>query len=93
MGAEARRYSWPPFPPGHELSVRHGVWSRRRVDPLVQELVAGLRIALLDLRQDAGNIGHGVLSVTGRRAIVTLRPTIYGLELSFSTSSIAAMSR
>jgi hypothetical protein len=49
MGAEARRYSWSAFAPGHELSVRHGVWSRRRVDPLVQELVAGLATDRPDL--------------------------------------------
>jgi hypothetical protein len=29
----------PPFPVGHELSVRHGAFSPRRVDPLASELV------------------------------------------------------
>ena len=42
MGAEARGYSWPPFEPGNGVAMRHGVWSRRQVDPLVRELVAGL---------------------------------------------------
>ncbi|MBB5075833.1 hypothetical protein [Nonomuraea endophytica] len=30
----------PPFQPGHELSVRHGVYSLRKVDPVARELVA-----------------------------------------------------
>ena len=29
----------PPFAPGHEVSIRHGFYSPRRVDPLAQELV------------------------------------------------------
>ena len=29
----------PPFPPGHELSVQHGAYSPRKVDPLATELV------------------------------------------------------
>jgi hypothetical protein len=29
----------PPFPVGHELSVRHGAYSPRRIDPLAAELV------------------------------------------------------
>ena len=34
-----RGYSWPPFAPGHELSMVHGARSPRRVDPLAQELI------------------------------------------------------
>lgn len=30
----------PPFEPGHELSMRHGAYSPRRVDPLAVEMVA-----------------------------------------------------
>jgi hypothetical protein len=30
----------PPFKPGHELSIQHGAWSPRKVDPLAQEVVA-----------------------------------------------------
>lgn len=30
----------PPFAPGNELSVTHGAYSPRRVDPLARELVA-----------------------------------------------------
>lgn len=29
----------PPFQPGHELSMRHGAYSPRRVDPLATDLV------------------------------------------------------
>lgn len=38
----ARGYSWPPFAPGHTLSMRSGIWSARKVDPLAAELAAGL---------------------------------------------------
>lgn len=30
----------PPFEPGHELSMRHGAYSPRRVDPLAETFVA-----------------------------------------------------
>lgn len=36
----ARGYSWEPFRPGHELSLKHGAWSPRYVDPLAAEMVA-----------------------------------------------------
>jgi hypothetical protein len=42
MGTPARNYSWTPFEPGHEISLRHGAYSKRKVDPLAGELVAGL---------------------------------------------------
>jgi hypothetical protein len=29
----ARGYSWPPFQPGHTMSVVHGAWSERAVGP------------------------------------------------------------
>lgn len=32
----------PPFAPGHEVSLRHGAYSPRKVDPLARELVAGV---------------------------------------------------
>lgn len=35
----ARGYSWPPFEKGHELSMKHGAWSPRKVDPLATEMV------------------------------------------------------
>lgn len=38
----ARGYSWPPFQPGHELSMRHGAWSPRKVDPLAEQLAEEL---------------------------------------------------
>jgi hypothetical protein len=33
----------PPFAPGHELSMRHGAYSPRKVDPLAAELVANIQ--------------------------------------------------
>lgn len=39
---EARGYSWQPFGKGHELSVRHGAYSQRRIDPVAVELASGL---------------------------------------------------
>ncbi|MEQ4715832.1 hypothetical protein [Nonomuraea sp. B19D2] len=45
----------PPFQPGHELSMRHGAYSPRRVDPLAVELVEGVLAddAVSFLRQPA----------------------------------------
>jgi hypothetical protein len=37
-----RGYSWPAFQPGHTVTLRHGVWSKRTWEPLAEELVAGL---------------------------------------------------
>jgi hypothetical protein len=38
-GVPARGYSWEPFRPGHELSLRHGAWSDRHVQPVAAELL------------------------------------------------------
>ena len=40
MTQPKRGYSWPPFEPGHQVSLKHGAWSPRVVDPLAEELVA-----------------------------------------------------
>ena len=37
-----RRYSWPPFAPGHEVSVTTGAGSERRLGPLADLFVAAL---------------------------------------------------
>lgn len=34
-----RGYSWPPFTAGHELSMKHGAHSERKLRPLVDELL------------------------------------------------------
>ncbi len=47
--SDARGYSWAPFEPGNTVSVRHGVWSGRRVHPLAAELVTGLLAQRPDL--------------------------------------------
>lgn len=36
----ARGYSWQPFQPGHELTMKHGAWSKRRWKPIADRLVA-----------------------------------------------------
>lgn len=33
-----RGYSWAPFAPGHELSLQHGAYSPRRVEPLAEQM-------------------------------------------------------
>ena len=40
--APARGYSWPAFEPGNTKSTRHGIWSKRQVEPLAGDLVSGL---------------------------------------------------
>lgn len=42
-----RGYSWEPFQPGHTLSLHHGAYSPRKVDPLAAEL-AGQVVALAE---------------------------------------------
>lgn len=48
MGESARNYSWEPFKPGHTLSLRHGAYSGRMIEPLAADLAR----ALLDRRPD-----------------------------------------
>jgi hypothetical protein len=44
-----RGYSWEPFQPGHTLSLRHGAFSPRKVEPRAAEYVdAVLEIASAD---------------------------------------------
>jgi hypothetical protein len=35
----ARHYVWEPYQPGHELSMRHGAWSDRKVAPVAEALL------------------------------------------------------
>lgn len=42
MGDAARGYSWPPFAPGHTLSLKHGADSPARVQPIADELATWL---------------------------------------------------
>jgi hypothetical protein len=39
----ARGYSWPPFEPGNGAAIKHGATSRRRVQPLADELARQCR--------------------------------------------------
>ncbi|MDQ3640433.1 MAG: hypothetical protein M3450_02895, partial [Actinomycetota bacterium] len=41
-GAVARGYSWPPFQPGHTLTLRHGAYSARTWRPLADRISAEL---------------------------------------------------
>lgn len=41
-GTPARGYKWADFTKGHEVTLRHGVHSPRKVDPVAAELVTGL---------------------------------------------------
>lgn len=41
-GGPARGYSWAPFKAGNVAGMRHGAFSSRRVDPIAEELAAGL---------------------------------------------------
>ncbi len=43
----ARGYSWPPFQPGHTLSMKHGARSPRMVDPIAAELVESVTSELV----------------------------------------------
>lgn len=37
-GTPARGYSWAPFAPGHEITLQHGAYSPRHVEPLAETL-------------------------------------------------------
>jgi hypothetical protein len=41
----ARGYSWAPFEPGHEVTLTHGAWSERKVQPLAEHYAATLTTA------------------------------------------------
>jgi hypothetical protein len=38
----ARGYSWEQFKPGHTLSIRHGAYSTRRINPIAEALAEDL---------------------------------------------------
>ena len=45
-GGPKRDYSWPPFEPGHELSMRHGAYATLHLRPRVEEIATRLREAM-----------------------------------------------
>jgi len=45
-GGPKRGYSWPPFEPGHELSMRHGAYATLHLRPRVEEIATRLREAM-----------------------------------------------
>jgi hypothetical protein len=48
----ARGYSWPPFAPGHTLSLKHGVYSERKIGERAAEVLADLAEVMPDLVND-----------------------------------------
>jgi hypothetical protein len=40
-----RGYSWPPFEEGHELSLRHGAHSERKLAPIAGRLEVGILLS------------------------------------------------
>lgn len=42
MGEPARGYSWAPFEPGHTLTLQHGAYSPRTIQPVAEALAADL---------------------------------------------------
>jgi hypothetical protein len=63
-----RGYTWPPFQPGHTLSLRHGARSSRFCDPLAKALVK----ALLEARPDLANYPETLISWAHAEARVEL---------------------
>jgi hypothetical protein len=51
-GGPARNYSWEPFEPGHELSIRHGAYATLHLRPRAEEIATRLREALGDEFED-----------------------------------------
>jgi hypothetical protein len=41
-GGPRRGYSWPPLQPGHTLTLKHGATSPRVLQPIADQLAAGL---------------------------------------------------
>lgn len=41
-GTPTRGYSWEPFQPGHTLTLKHGAYSERLVEPRAREIAQGL---------------------------------------------------
>jgi hypothetical protein len=50
-GQPARAYSWPPFEKDNEVGLRHGAFSKRRIEPVAAELIAGVLAERPDLQR------------------------------------------
>jgi hypothetical protein len=50
-GQPARGYSWPPFEKDNEVGLRHGAFSKRRIEPVAAELIAGVLAERPDLQR------------------------------------------
>lgn len=54
-GPPARGYSWPPFAPGHELSLRHGAHSARKVNPIADAMLDAL---MAETQRPGSQVGY-----------------------------------
>jgi hypothetical protein len=50
-GQPARGYSWPPFEKDNEVGLRHGAFSKRRIEPVAAELIVGVLAERPDLQR------------------------------------------
>ena len=51
-GGPARAYSWPPFEPGNDVSIRHGAYAALHLRPRAEEIAVRLREAMGDTFED-----------------------------------------
>ena len=51
-GGPKRGYSWPPFEPGHTLSLKHGAYATLALKPRAEEIATRLREAMGDAFED-----------------------------------------
>ncbi|GAB2747665.1 hypothetical protein [Nocardioides pakistanensis] len=63
-GLPARGYSWEPFQPGHTLSLKHGAYSERLVEPRAREIAQGMA--------DAGELPDYLAQPRYRGAVMDL---------------------
>jgi len=50
-GRPARGYSWPPFEKDNEVGLRHGAFSKRKIEPVAAELIEGVLAQYPHLRR------------------------------------------
>lgn len=63
-GAPARGYTWEPFQPGHTLTLKHGAYSERLVEPRALEIAQGMA--------DAGELPDYLAQPRYRGAVMDL---------------------
>lgn len=63
-GVPARGYTWEPFQPGHTLTLKHGAYSERLVEPRAREIAQGMA--------DAGELPDYLAQPRYRGAVMDL---------------------